>query len=173
MVLRCLSVSLARASIYKLCITTLTLLANPLSISHISSSTSDIQCTFHGVDNSVTSVSGVASVDVGPPQTQVSGTCSKLGGSSDTPPVTPPANPEVDPVVTSPVNSPDTTPVTPQVDPAVTSPVIPQVDPATAQVAVSFIGAADAKFGQNFPLDGSAVQIGKSSYIHDDGCCSN
>lgn len=113
--LRWLSVSLTPTSIHKLYLTTLTLLANPLSISHISSSTDGIDCTFHGVDNSVTSVSGVASVDVGPPQTQVSGTCSKLW-RRDTP-----------------------------------------------QVAVSFIGAADAKFGQNFPLDGSAVQISKSS----------
>lgn len=127
---------------------TLTLLGNPLSISHISSSTSDIQCTFHGVDNSVTSISGVASVDVGPPQTQVSGTCSKLEGS-------------------------DTTPVIPPATPPTTPPTNPQEDPATTQVAVSFIGAADAKFGQTFPVDGSAVQISKSSYIHDDGCCSN
>ncbi|KAJ5364029.1 uncharacterized protein N7496_009742 [Penicillium cataractarum] len=86
-------------------------ITNPLSISHISSSTDGIYCTFNGVDNSVTSVSGAATVDVGPPQTQVSGTCSKLW-RRDTP-----------------------------------------------QVAVSFIGAADAKFGQSFPLDGSAVQI--------------
>ncbi|KAJ5386773.1 hypothetical protein N7509_009314 [Penicillium cosmopolitanum] len=51
---------------------------NVLSISHITSSTNGVTCTFEGVDNSVTSLSGAGSVDVGPPQTQVSGHCSKL-----------------------------------------------------------------------------------------------
>ncbi|KAL2798470.1 hypothetical protein BJX66DRAFT_295758 [Aspergillus keveii] len=48
---------------------------NPLSISHIMSSTNGVACTFNGVDNSVTTVSGAQTVDVGPPQTQVSGSC--------------------------------------------------------------------------------------------------
>lgn len=52
--------------------------ANVLSVSSISSSTNGITCTFNGVDGSVTSVSGAQSADVGPPQTQVSGHCSKL-----------------------------------------------------------------------------------------------
>lgn len=99
---------------------TLTFLANPLSISHISSSTNGVFCTFHGVDNSVTAVNGAESVDVGPPQTQTSGSCQKLWRRD------------------------------------------------TAQVSVSFIGAADAKFWQDFPLDGSAVQISESAPIRDE-----
>lgn len=35
-------------------------------------------CTFHGIDNSVTTVSGAELVDVGPPQTQVSGSCQSI-----------------------------------------------------------------------------------------------
>ncbi|OQE19924.1 hypothetical protein PENSTE_c014G09114 [Penicillium steckii] len=53
-------------------------ISNVLSVSSISSSTNGITCTFNGVDGSVTSVSGAQSADVGPPQTQVSGHCSKL-----------------------------------------------------------------------------------------------
>ncbi|CAI7591965.1 unnamed protein product [Penicillium manginii] len=53
-------------------------ITNVLSISHITSNTNGVTCTFEGIDNSVTSLSGAGSVDVGPPQTQVSGHCSKL-----------------------------------------------------------------------------------------------
>lgn len=49
--------------------------ADPLSVSHISSSTPNVACTFFGIDHSVTTVIGVGSVDVGPPQTQVRGAC--------------------------------------------------------------------------------------------------
>lgn len=56
----------------------LTLLANVLSISHIASSTDGVECTFSGIDGSSTTVSGAVQVDVGPPQTQVSGTCSLI-----------------------------------------------------------------------------------------------
>ncbi|CAI7660799.1 unnamed protein product [Penicillium glandicola] len=62
---------------------------NPLSISHISSNTAGVQCTFNGIDNSVTIVDGAQLVDVGPPQTQVSASC-QGSGSSSTPPSTPP-----------------------------------------------------------------------------------
>ncbi|GAT19444.1 similar to An07g00330 [Aspergillus luchuensis] len=48
---------------------------NPLSISHISSTTGGVKCTFNGIDNSVTTINGAQTVDVGPPQTQISGTC--------------------------------------------------------------------------------------------------
>lgn len=61
-----------------------------LSISHISSADASVQCTFQGIDNSVTTVSGAELVDVGPPQTQISGSCSATGsGGSTTPPSTP------------------------------------------------------------------------------------
>ncbi|KAI9925512.1 hypothetical protein ASPWEDRAFT_28951 [Aspergillus wentii DTO 134E9] len=50
---------------------------NPLSISHISS-LGGATCTFHGIDGSVTTVVGRNTVDVGPPQTQVSGSCHAL-----------------------------------------------------------------------------------------------
>ncbi|KAE8354276.1 hypothetical protein BDV28DRAFT_131413 [Aspergillus coremiiformis] len=53
-------------------------ISNPLSISHIASSTEGVSCTFNGVDNSVTSVTGAQTVDVGPPQTQVSGSCHSI-----------------------------------------------------------------------------------------------
>ncbi|CAG8893415.1 unnamed protein product [Penicillium egyptiacum] len=52
---------------------------NPLSISHISSNTAGVQCTFNGIDHSVTVVNGVQWVDVGPPQTQVTGSCQVQG----------------------------------------------------------------------------------------------
>ncbi|OOF95033.1 hypothetical protein ASPCADRAFT_208646 [Aspergillus carbonarius ITEM 5010] len=52
-----------------------TAITNPLSISHISSGTSGVHCTFNGIDHSVTNVNGAVTVDVGPPQTQVSGAC--------------------------------------------------------------------------------------------------
>ncbi|KAJ5738907.1 hypothetical protein N7493_002062 [Penicillium malachiteum] len=55
-----------------------TSISNVLSISHISSSSSGVECTFTGVDGSSTTVDGVEEVDVGPPQTQVSGTCHEL-----------------------------------------------------------------------------------------------
>ena len=52
------------------------LLDNALSISHIHSDVpNDCACTFSGIDGSVTSTVGVDDVDVGPPQTQVSGVC--------------------------------------------------------------------------------------------------
>ncbi|KAE8370478.1 hypothetical protein BDV27DRAFT_119475 [Aspergillus caelatus] len=50
-------------------------ISNPLSISHIESHAPGVECTFTGIDNSVTTVSGVQTVDVGPPQTQISGVC--------------------------------------------------------------------------------------------------
>jgi hypothetical protein len=56
----------------------LTLSDNPLSISKISSNTNLVECSFTGVDGSFTTVDGAVSSDVGPPQTQVSGTCFKL-----------------------------------------------------------------------------------------------
>jgi len=49
-------------------------ITNPLSISHISSNGGAI-CTFFGIDGSETTVVGATTVDVGPPQTQVSGIC--------------------------------------------------------------------------------------------------
>ncbi|RAK95958.1 uncharacterized protein BO80DRAFT_367574 [Aspergillus ibericus CBS 121593] len=52
-----------------------TSITNPLSISHIISGTNGVHCTFNGIDHSVTTVSGAQTVDVGPPQTQVSGAC--------------------------------------------------------------------------------------------------
>ncbi|OGE52860.1 hypothetical protein PENARI_c009G11921 [Penicillium arizonense] len=56
-------------------------IGNPLSISHISSNTAGIQCTFNGIDHSVTTVTGAELVDVGPPQTQVSASCHAIGSS--------------------------------------------------------------------------------------------
>ncbi|KAE8377144.1 hypothetical protein BDV26DRAFT_219770 [Aspergillus bertholletiae] len=55
-----------------------TRITNPLSISHIESSTPGVSCTFNGIDHSVTTVSGVQTVDVGPPQTQTSGSCHRI-----------------------------------------------------------------------------------------------
>lgn len=52
----------------------LTSTANPLSISHIQSDAAGVTCVFNGIDKSVTTVSG-GLVDVGPPQTQISGSC--------------------------------------------------------------------------------------------------
>ena len=52
------------------------ILDNALSVSQILSDVPpDCACTFFGIDGSVTSTLGVDDVDVGPPQTQVSGTC--------------------------------------------------------------------------------------------------
>lgn len=51
------------------------MVADPLSISHISSSTEGVACTFNGIDHGVTTISGSGSVDVGPPQTQIQGAC--------------------------------------------------------------------------------------------------
>lgn len=48
--------------------------ANPLSISHITS-LGGATCSFVGIDGSHTVVVGAQTVDVGPPQTQVSGSC--------------------------------------------------------------------------------------------------
>ncbi|KAK4691685.1 hypothetical protein P7C71_g5365, partial [Lecanoromycetidae sp. Uapishka_2] len=50
---------------------------NDLSVSRISSA-GGASCTFFGVDGSTTTVVGANTVDVGPPQTQVSGACSAL-----------------------------------------------------------------------------------------------
>ena len=52
---------------------------NPLSISHITvSGDAETICTFYGVDNSVTTVFDDDTVDVGPPQTQTSGSCNVI-----------------------------------------------------------------------------------------------
>ncbi|KAJ5770449.1 uncharacterized protein N7511_002500 [Penicillium nucicola] len=87
-------------------------IGNPLSISHISSNTAGIQCTFNGIDKSVTTVTGHELVDVGPPQTQLSGSCQATG-----------------------------------------------VKLRSDIVHVSFIGAADAQFTQDFPVNGGWIQI--------------
>ncbi|KAL8796855.1 MAG: hypothetical protein Q9195_000938 [Heterodermia aff. obscurata] len=50
---------------------------NPLSVSHIKS-LGGATCTFYGIDGSVTTVVGAQTVDVGPPQTQTSGSCLAL-----------------------------------------------------------------------------------------------
>ncbi|KAJ9265969.1 hypothetical protein DTO212C5_6530 [Paecilomyces variotii] len=50
-------------------------ITNPLSISHISSAAGGAKCTFKGIDGSNTVTVGAETVDVGPPQTQVSGSC--------------------------------------------------------------------------------------------------
>ena len=79
MALKCLSVCAYHACICKLFENAEAFtVANPLSISHVVSSTNGVDCTFHGIDNSVTTVNGAESVDVGPPQTQVSGSCHQL-----------------------------------------------------------------------------------------------
>ncbi|KAJ5765058.1 hypothetical protein N7520_004617 [Penicillium odoratum] len=57
---------------------TVTDISNTLSISHISNSDASVECFFTGTDNSYTVVNGAVEVDVGPPQTQVSGQCFKL-----------------------------------------------------------------------------------------------
>jgi hypothetical protein len=49
---------------------------NPLSISHIRTY-NYASCTFKGVDGSNTVLNGPSSVDVGPPQTQISGRCTR------------------------------------------------------------------------------------------------
>lgn len=53
-------------------------LGESLSVSHISSSTGGVKCTFYGVDGSNTVVEGAQAVDVGPPQTQSAGYCAHL-----------------------------------------------------------------------------------------------
>ncbi|KAJ5343946.1 hypothetical protein MYU51_002105 [Penicillium brevicompactum] len=53
-------------------------ITNPLSISKISSGVNGFQCTFDGIDHSVTTVSGAETVDVGPPQTQLTGSCTPV-----------------------------------------------------------------------------------------------
>ena len=47
---------------------------DPLSISHIEV-VDGVYCIFYGIDGSTTVVQGPGVVDVGPPQTQVSGQC--------------------------------------------------------------------------------------------------
>ncbi|KAJ6010806.1 hypothetical protein N7451_002218 [Penicillium sp. IBT 35674x] len=105
-------------------------ISDVLSISHISSADASVQCTFHGIDNSVTTVSGAELVDVGPPQTQISGSCSATGSSGST---TPPTNPP------SGNNGGQTG--------------------NSGNVEVVFIGAANAEFTQSFPVNGQATQI--------------
>lgn len=55
------------------------LIDNPLSISHIQVGSPyggcSTDCTFYGIDGSVTQIYGAGFSDVGPPQTQVSGYC--------------------------------------------------------------------------------------------------
>ncbi|KAJ5788749.1 hypothetical protein N7457_003739 [Penicillium paradoxum] len=63
---------------------------NLLSISHISSNTAEVQCTFNGIDHSVTVINGAEWVDVGPPQTQVTGSCQAQASDSSPPPSTTP-----------------------------------------------------------------------------------
>ncbi|KAJ5540943.1 hypothetical protein N7494_006019 [Penicillium frequentans] len=100
-----------------------------LSISHISSSDAAVQCTFHGIDNSVTTVSGAELVDVGPPQTQISGSCSATGSSGSTTPSNPPSGNNGGQGENS------------------------------GNIEVVFIGAANAEFTQSFPVNGQATQI--------------
>lgn len=52
-------------------------LDNPLSVSKIRSE-GGATCTFFGAEGSVTTVVGANTVDVGPPQPQVSGACLAL-----------------------------------------------------------------------------------------------
>ncbi|MCJ1272190.1 hypothetical protein MMC22_012098 [Lobaria immixta] len=54
-----------------------TQIQNRLSVSHIKGA-SGAKCVFHGVDGSVTHTEGDRTVDVGPPQTQLSGSCKPL-----------------------------------------------------------------------------------------------
>ncbi|GKZ32176.1 hypothetical protein AbraIFM66950_001356 [Aspergillus brasiliensis] len=97
----------------------LIILANPLSISHISVSTPGAVCTFDGIDHSVTTVTGVGQVDVGPPQTQTQGSC-RFGSA--------PSNPG-------------------------------QTQPTGGEVLITFIGAANAQFQQQFPTNGASTKI--------------
>ncbi|KAJ5093659.1 hypothetical protein N7456_009520 [Penicillium angulare] len=60
-------------------------ISNSLSISHVSSADGNVQCTFNGIDNSVTTTDGAGTVDVGPPQTQISGSCN-LSDTNPPPP---------------------------------------------------------------------------------------
>ncbi|KAJ5792489.1 uncharacterized protein N7503_008467 [Penicillium pulvis] len=105
-------------------------ISDVLSISHISSADASVQCTFHGIDNGVTTVSGAELVDVGPPQTQISGSCSATGSSGST---TPPSNPP------SGNNGGQ--------------------GESSGNIEVVFIGAANAEFTQSFPVNGQATQI--------------
>ncbi|GKZ21792.1 hypothetical protein AbraIFM66951_008743 [Aspergillus brasiliensis] len=94
-------------------------ITNPLSISHISVSTPGAVCTFDGIDHSVTTVTGVGQVDVGPPQTQTQGSC-RFGSA--------PSNPG-------------------------------QTQPTGGEVLITFIGAANAQFQQQFPTNGASTKI--------------
>ncbi|KAH8647448.1 hypothetical protein BGZ60DRAFT_535334 [Tricladium varicosporioides] len=49
-------------------------ITNPLSISHIQS-LGGATCSFFGIDESHTIIVGAQTVDVGPPQTQILGSC--------------------------------------------------------------------------------------------------
>ncbi|KAL9020575.1 MAG: hypothetical protein Q9185_002161 [Variospora sp. 1 TL-2023] len=49
-------------------------ITNPLSVSKISSQ-GGATCGFSGIDGSLTVLVGAQTVDVGPPQTQISGSC--------------------------------------------------------------------------------------------------
>ncbi|KAL4778353.1 hypothetical protein BJX76DRAFT_366391 [Aspergillus varians] len=64
-------------------------ITDPLSISHISSSTPGVSCTFNGIDHGTTTVTGVQTVDVGPPQTQIQGSCHAGSAPRDGPSVPP------------------------------------------------------------------------------------
>ncbi|KAL3259191.1 hypothetical protein ABHI18_005445 [Aspergillus niger] len=97
-------------------------ITNPLSISHISCSTQGAVCTFDGIDHSVTTVTGVGQVDVGPPQTQIQGSCRFGSGSTS------PSNPG-------------------------------QTHPTGGQVLITFVGAANAQFQQQFPTNGASTKI--------------
>ena len=51
--------------------------ANPLSVSYIASE-GGASCSFNGIDGSYTVVVGADTAVVGPPQTQISGSCLAL-----------------------------------------------------------------------------------------------
>ncbi|RAH63880.1 uncharacterized protein BO66DRAFT_362206 [Aspergillus aculeatinus CBS 121060] len=112
-------------------------ISNPLSISHIASSTAGVTCTFIGIDHSSTTVSGVATVDVGPPQTQTQGSCTAAGD---------PTTPTPDPSTPAPAPVEPSTPSTPS-------------GGQGSSVTITFQGAADAQFSQSFPLDGTSTAI--------------
>ncbi|KAJ5928451.1 hypothetical protein N7466_007407 [Penicillium verhagenii] len=107
-------------------------ISNVLSISHISSPDANVQCTFNGIDHSVTNVDGAELVDVGPPQTQISGSCSATGSGSSTPP---PSGGNQGGNGGNGGHGHD------------------------HSVEVVFIGAANAEFTQSFPVNGQWTQI--------------
>jgi hypothetical protein len=54
---------------------TIMILANNLSVNLIEGGAAGITCTFDGINGSVTTVVGTETEPVGPPQTQISGSC--------------------------------------------------------------------------------------------------